>query len=172
MSRQSDIFARVEHDIQRGDLALARTRLESYLDHNGYDPDLLTRLGRIAADMHDPATAGRFWLTSNLTGEEAENAITQYIRRCGEDAVEIALRLPRAARLAKIDDYPLLVRERLQKHGLIDNVTWAGKQRQGITKSPHWTFGALIITVIAIVGLLIGSAVFVVGLHTLGEWLF
>lgn len=171
MSRRGDIFARVEHDIQRGDLALARTRLESYLDHNGYDPDLLARLGRIAADMHDPATAGRFWLTSNLTGEEAENAIRHFIHRCGEDPFEIAFRLPRVARLSKIDEYPSLVRERLEKHGLIEKVIWAGRQREGLKNTAPWTLGAIIMAVIAIVALLVGSAVFVVGLYTIGKWL-
>jgi hypothetical protein len=172
MSKTGDIFERVERDIDRGDFALARTRLESYLDHKGYDPDVLERLGRIALNMHDPASAGRFWLTSDATGEEVENAIAAFIRRCGENPIEIALRLPRAARLAKLDAYSSLARERLQKHRLAEKVTWAGKQREGITDRGAWTIGVFVITVFAVLGLLIGSAVFVAGLYAIGEWLF
>jgi hypothetical protein len=170
MSKRRDIFERVDHDIDRGDFALARTRLESYLNRCGYDPDLLARLGRIASDMHDPANAGRFWLTSNATGEAVETAIAEFIRRCGGQPEEIALRLPRAARLPRIDEYPSLVRERLQKQGLVEKVIWAGKRREGIREAVTGS-GWLVIAIAAIV--LVGiCGTFVAGIVSIVEFLF
>ena len=170
MSKKRDIFERVDHDIQRGDLALARIRLESYLDRCGYDPDLLARLGRIASDMRDPAGAGRFWLTSSASGEAVETAIMELIRRCGASPEEIAMRVPRAARLSQIDHYPALARERLERHGLVEKVIWAGKQREGINDPVVGSVASVVIIILTILVLVIGVTVFVAGIFAIKEW--
>ncbi len=124
------VHERVRRDLERGDHWLARQRLASFLSTKGYDPDVLVQLGKISYEMHDAYEAGRMWLTSTACGEEAERAIGVFVARARSGPRQVALQLPRAARLADLDAYPPIVQERLTRlglQGLVLNVDEHGK---------------------------------------------
>ncbi len=83
-----------------------------------YDPGLFSSAGDIALEMGDDYGAGRFWLTSNASGERVEAAIRNFIDRAGGDPRRIVAHLPPQMRLSRIEDYPEAVRSRLQELGL------------------------------------------------------
>jgi hypothetical protein len=66
------VLARVGHDIESGDLGLARLRLLSALDATGAD-DVRRELVRVCRLSGDPAAAGRFgFLTDEIEDHETE----------------------------------------------------------------------------------------------------
>lgn len=111
---------RAEEDMRRGDYAMARQRLAAYLDQKGYDPALLDRLGEISLRMHDPFSAGRYWLTAPREDEQAEAAIAAFRSRAGVQKEQILNQLPPVVRALKPEDMPARVRERLSAIGLLD----------------------------------------------------
>ena len=94
---------------------MARQRLTSRLAHQGYDPDLLAEIGHVAHLMGDPREAGRFWLMSAAEGPELDEAVRAYVATCGGLVQQVVARLPRAARLSTLDEYPETVRRRWER---------------------------------------------------------
>jgi len=113
---------RVNRDMAAGDLGMARTRLQSALQTRGYDPLLLTELGRVCHAMGDIFHAGRYWLLSTHAGPDVDHAIQQFLSRYGSDVKQAASQLPPSARLCKSEDYPPEVFERLMKLKMVDAV--------------------------------------------------
>jgi hypothetical protein len=160
---------RAEEDVERGDYGLARQRLTSYLAAKGYNPEVLTRIGRLCHDMHDVYQAGRYWLTSTAEGDQVEEAISWFMKRSGTDPAGIASRLPRMVRLESMDDYPEAVQERLRRLGLEEAIAVAARAAGKPAKTP-WgeraaIAGCLLVVVLAV-------AVFLIGLGTIVSWMF
>jgi len=116
---------RAEQDLERGEHWLALQRLASYISSTGYDPQVLERIGRIAYEMHDSYTAGRWWLASTAGGEEVERAIQTFITHAGRDPRQVAWQVPAAVRLCPLDAYPDSVQDRLRQLGLDKSITTA-----------------------------------------------
>ena len=153
---------RAEEDIERGDYGLARQRLTSYLSNSGYHPDVLTRLGQISHEMHDLFQAGRFWLTSDAEGEQVEQSVSLFVERAGADPSKIVAQLPRPVRLARIDAYPEMVRDRLDRLGLSEAIVVAAANASKPPRNAwaHRTFvvGCLVVFSILVLIFLVGVA--------------
>ena len=160
---------RAEEDVRRGDYGLARQRLASYLSTNGYDPDLLARLGQISHDMRDVHQAGRFWLTSTAQGEEVEQAVAVFLRRAGTDPASIVAQLPPTVRQPALDVFPELVRDRLRRHRLEKAIIVAARRT---TCPGQSTWGGRIATVGCLLVALSLLVIFVAGLVQGISWLF
>jgi hypothetical protein len=160
---------RAEADLQRGDFAMARTRLESYLRTEGYDAQVMARIGRIAADMHDPHSAARFWLLSSAEGPEVDAAIERLVSHLQRDPIRICDSMPWAARRVEFDNYPIVARERVERLGLRTRLR---RLPPPPTPAPRGTLGSKItgFVLAAILLLLVGSCV--VGLGTIAGWIF
>jgi len=160
---------RAERDIERGDYGLARLRLVSYLSTQGYDPDLLARLGRIAYDMHDPFAAGMYWLTSTAEGPEVEEAIAAFRRRSGHTPTQIVSQLPRMLRMAGIHAYPKIVQDRLFRLGLDEAILFTPGPPRDAPVAKWKERGCLAVALLVLVA---GITVFIVGLGVVSIWLF
>jgi len=161
---------RAMQDVEAGQHWLARQRLRSYLITNGYDADVLATIGRISYDMHDEFDAGRMWLLSSATGPEVDAAIETFVARAGTHPNDIASQLPRSVRLSVIEQYPELVRTRIERYGLATAIVDVPTTRNE-NGELGW-LGNVVVTTVAIVGLLFAIIVFVAGLQSLGEWVF
>lgn len=85
-----DLSTRVDDDIARGDLGMAKRRLGASLGSRGYDAVTLGKLGRVCWEMRDPYEAGRHWLLSTETGPEVDSAIKVFLDRNGRKPEQIA----------------------------------------------------------------------------------
>jgi len=157
---------RAREDVEAGRHWLARQRLGSYLTTTGYDPDVLALAGRISNEMHDEYDAGRMWLLSNATGPEVDQAIETFMTHVGKHANHIASQLPRSVRLSAIEQYPDIVRSRIDHHGLRDSIAWQPCQRG------EWQGLPWYLVVVGIIVLLVLIVVVVVGVLSVGDWLF
>ena len=166
---RTSAIERAEDDLQQGDYGLARQRLTSYLSNQGYNADVLARIGRISYDMHDLFQAGRYWLLSSAEGDDVEDAVAQFVRNSGDEPRSIVSQLPRAARLPRLEDYPGVVQDRLRRLGLAEAVPTPA--RKGSSGSPDKWKERAEITGCLLVVLVLGS-VFLIGLGTVVHWLF
>ncbi len=121
-NRREEAVARARADIEHGDLGKARRRLKTTLRNLGYDPELISLLGKISHDMRDPFEAGRYWLCSTAEGEEVERDIATFVAQAGGKPESVRSQLPRALRLGSLDKYPPGVQERLRRLQLTDAV--------------------------------------------------
>ncbi len=166
---RTSALERAEQDLKRGDYGLARQRLTSNLSAEGYNPDVMARIGRISYDMRDLYQAGRFWLLPSAEGSEVEEAVANFVEQAGSEPRAIVGQLPRVSRLASLDDCPPLVQERLRRFGLDAEIVRAGRAaREG--KSFNLRDGAIITGCLVVVVCILG--VFVAGLMQIGSWLF
>jgi hypothetical protein len=112
------VLARVQADIDRGDLGSARRRLASTVGSRGYVPDLLAKVAELSVQMRDPVQAGRYWLLTPASGPEVEAAVEAFVRACRHDARQMASELPRFRLRHKVNEYPEVVRARLARFGI------------------------------------------------------
>lgn len=120
---------RAAEDVARGDHWLARRRLESLLQTNGYDNRVLERLGEVCIGMNDAFGAGRAWLLSSAKGEEVEAAIDTFVRHAGGEPSQIIATLYRAGRPRTIEACPDVARERVSRLGLEEALREALRNR-------------------------------------------
>ncbi len=109
---------RAEKDILCGDFALARQRMENYLNCRGYDEALLVRLAEISMQMHDPFSAGKYWFVSGEQSELVDSAVEAFLNRAGVSNEQIMAHLPLAVRRMKFEQLPSAAQERLTAIGL------------------------------------------------------
>lgn len=165
-SSRSPILERVEQDLARGDLALARVRLVDHLSAVGYRADLMARVARIAARMGDPFDAGRFWLLSEDDDPQAAPAIAEFVRRAGGKPESICGALPGFTRRIPLDHYPPAVRRRLDEMGLSECIE--RRTCPGAPASRSWERLAGAAALLVLVLLVVCA---VIGLGTVGSWL-
>ncbi|MCO6437443.1 MAG: hypothetical protein J5J06_10180 [Phycisphaerae bacterium] len=158
------VFDRVEHDVRRGDFGSARRRLGSYLATCGYDPAVLRRLGEISLEMKDPLEAGRYWLLSDVEGDEAERTIEAFVHSAGPDPRTIAAQLPRTCYLESVEKFPPKAQERIKKWRLY-RMPVAGKP----IRVPRESTGVRIAGFALIGGLLLFLICALVGAETIVE---
>ncbi len=169
-TRGMDTIGRAKMDLERGDYAKARQRLESYLQHRGYDPSLLAWIGRIAYDMHDLHTAGRLWLLSAEQGEKVDRTIELFLQSTADNPRQALMQLPRPVRLASIDRYPPLVQERLRRLGLADALPEVYEANPGKPTHERTLADRMIpLLIISVVILFIGSCT--LGACTALQWI-
>ena len=168
MTVRTSAIERAEDDLQQGDYGLARQRLTSYLSNQGYNADVLARIGRISYDMHDLFQAGRYWLLSSAEGDEVEDAVAQFVRNAGRDSRAVAGQLPRAARLSRLEDYPEVVQQRLRRLNLVEAVVIPASEGTGdrTTWPERAQLAGCLLVVVAL------GAIFLIGLGTVVHWLF
>jgi len=130
-ARPKDLSERVQQDVARGDYGLARTRLLSHLQQQGYSADLLARIGRLSFDMHDLTNAGRYWLISNAEGPEVDAAVRAFADRCGCNAGNMVSQLPQAFRQKPMASYPPVVQARLGRFGIDERCLVSGSCESG-----------------------------------------
>jgi hypothetical protein len=159
---------RAEADIIAGNYGLARMRLESYVSSEGYDAALLSRIGQICYDMHDPFNAGRMWVVSPAQGEHVDRAIDFFLKSAHHDPRQAAGQILPGARRPSLDDYPPKVQERLRQLGLAEAViegktTMTPRKRAFRDRMAVGVFMAIALACV-------GSCV--VGLKTIVSWAF
>jgi hypothetical protein len=166
----SDAVTRAEDDLRRGDYALARQRLESYLSTKGYDPELLARIGQISFDMHDLFNAGRHWLLSTAAGEVVDRAIAEFMRRTNHDPKQAAEQLHRSARLPDVAAYPPIVQSRLHDLKMAAAIVRACRENKPAESPLTWRGRLVILFIIAVTATAIIFCC--VGLIASVRWLF
>jgi len=166
--RHANAIERAEEDIARGDMGLARQRLNSYLRHRGYDPELLARMGRLCHDMHDLHQAGRYWMLSTDDSPEARAAIAEFVRRSASNPRHVVGQLPHASYLSDLQKYPPIVVERLKQYGL--DVVWPQRTRRAARSSS--VAGQFIATLGCLTIVVVGIVIFTAGCLQVWEWIF
>lgn len=159
------IEERVDADVRRGDLGLARQRLMAHARSAGYSPERLHRLAEVCFRMQDLHAAGRYWLLSESEGPEVELAVREFVRRSGRTPASVVSQLPPFARLTKLDHYPPRVRRRLVELGLQEEIVRPvvdSRGSHGGSKIVGILVSAVLLTVL--IGLLI---VFIAGVRSL-----
>lgn len=164
---RTSALERAEQDLERGDYGLARQRLTSYLSTEGYDPQVMARIGQISCDMHDMFQAGRFWLLSSAAGDVVEDAVARFIRDAGSEPRAIVGQLPRVARLCSLDDYPDVVQERLRRFGLDEAIVFAGR---AAAKGGSRTWGDRAIITGCLITAVLLAVIFLIGVGAIVSW--
>ena len=155
---------RAERDVAGGDLGAGRTRLASLLASNGYDAEIIGRLGRLCLQMGDRAEAGRYLLLSTEVGEEVEGAIATFLRLHRHDPRQVLRQLPRFARNSW-DRLPEVVHKRLQAVGVAE-----ASRSEAAEKATVQRGGSLVLIGCLGVGLLV-LALLVIGAVSSMKWL-
>lgn len=172
--RGNRLDVRVEQDLARGDFGMARTRLLSHLQQQGYSAGLLSRIGRISFDMHDLFNAGRYWLLSDAQGAEVDAAIAAFADRCGGIAGNMVAQLPQAFRKKPMASYPPPVQVRLRRLGVTEQHLKAGPDKAalfgtGSTNSMWVNWAGLVLLAGAVLFSIVSLAV---GAYTVVRWFF
>lgn len=161
---------RAEQDVADGDLGMARQRLESYLQTQGYCDDVLRRLGRICQDMKDPCAAGRFWLLSGEDSPEARQAIELFIRRAQANPGQVFSQLPSNVLTVPKEKFPDVVRTRLEHYDLAERFDTRRKRHaRNRTGTARWS-DKLISAVLTAMAVLMFISL-IVGVITVFRWL-
>jgi hypothetical protein len=140
----------------RVDPAATRRRLASLIGAEGYKPDLLARVGRLSLDLSEPAQAGRYWLLSDLAGAEVDAAIEAFAESCGRLPRYMASELPRFVRDWDVQAFPQIVRSRIEKYGLAEELA-----RRAPRESKRPRAGVTALALAGLIGLLALAAVLV-----------
>lgn len=74
----ADTLQSVEHDIQRGDLGKAISRLHGLMTSYPDNLDLRTRLGELYWQLQNPAMAGRYWYLVEAKDDRMQDACTRF----------------------------------------------------------------------------------------------
>jgi len=158
---------RAEQDALNGDFALARQRMETYLNTKGYNADLLERLGDISMRMHDPYSAGRYWLTSSAPDEKVNEALDVFLSRAGVCDKQIVKHLPLVIRGMEFNQFPGAAQERLLRLGLGDALPVPSRPRSSNVRYKAGPVGKLI--AIAVLLFTIGSCS--IGVKQIVSWM-
>lgn len=164
------IQERIERDVARGDYGLARERLLSHLNSKGYDPELLAQLGELCFKMHDLAAAGKYWLASSAQGQNVDEAIQEFMRRCGRIPEHVSAQLPGFVQLTGLDGYPLIARDRINALGLAESIL-RRQQAGGRPRRPTSKFVEFIVVVVTIAVIAMGITSCLVGANEIQSWL-
>jgi hypothetical protein len=119
----------------RVDPAAARRRLASFVGIDGYKPELLARVARLSIDLQEPVQAGRYWLLSDASGPEVDQAIEAFADSCRRTPRLMASELPRFARDWDVEAYPAIVRARIDKYRLREELANREPQRRPPSKA-------------------------------------
>ena len=138
------------------DPAATRRRLASFIGPEGYKPELLARIGRLSIELKEPAQAGKYWLLSDATGPEVDEAIEVFATSCQRVPRLMASELPRFVRDWDVEAYPELVRARIDKYGLRNELARRAPKDRSRSKS-----GMTGLAIAGLVALLIMGAVLV-----------
>ena len=171
-ARRENLNERVQQDVVRGDLGMARTRLLSLLQQQGYSADLLARIGRISFDMHDLANAGMYWLVSNALGPEVDAAIQAFADRCGGIAGNMVTQLPQFLRRMPLARYPAEVQARLGRFGIDERYLASGASESGRGHDYVRTRRDKALDIFIGACFLAAVVSMIVGLDTIIRWLF
>lgn len=117
--------------------------------------------------MHDPHSAGRYWLLSTAEGDNVESTILQFFSRFREPAHAINA-LPRCCRGRPFSSYPEVVQERLRRLGIEER--WVAELPRPATVPSLGVFGRMAVVVVAMVSLLCLVAM-VIGCFEMTSWL-
>jgi hypothetical protein len=159
-------LARVEDDLARGDLSMARQRLRSLVDAFPQRLDLRVRLADVYRAMGEPAQAGRWRYLSQPRDKTDEAEIDAFIRahdrRAGAMAGEIGYR----GRVDQVvDDYARARLQELRSQALRQDGIWMEHDERG---EPHMRMSAKERLIGGLVALAIG--LFVTGLLGAAIW--
>jgi hypothetical protein len=105
-------------ETSRVDPGATRRRLVSFLSSQAYKPDLLSRIARLSMELKESSQAGRYWLLSDASGPEVDQAIEAFADSCRRSPRLMASELPRFARDWDVEAYPEAVRARIDRYGL------------------------------------------------------
>jgi hypothetical protein len=116
MSKKPGLYERVDAEIVAGRLWRAKEILQSQISQAGYDCYLFERYARLLDRLGDKVEAGRFFFLSGKRSPESEEAISIYLGRHTRNGLKGLLgTFPRAARLKRLEQYPDVVRQKLEE---------------------------------------------------------
>ncbi|MGE7214983.1 DUF6584 family protein [Priestia koreensis] len=158
----SETLAKIEQDIKSGDLGKARDRLHGLISTYPNELWLRKMLGDIYDQLQYPAMAGRYWyLESEKTTEMAE-ACRQFERTFGNNTHHIVRALKFKGDRDVIEHLPIHIENEVTgrvKDQLLEDV---GKET---LKDKLLGVGCLLFIVILL-------GIMLVGLYTVGQWIF
>ena len=140
----------------RVDPAATRRRLASFIGSEGYKPDILARVARLSLELKEPAQAGRYWLLSDASGPEVDEAIERFADSCQRTPRLMVSELPRFSRDWDIEAYPEVVRARIDKYGLRDELARRERKKRVTSKS-----GMTALAIAGLIALLVLGALLV-----------
>lgn len=154
---QINAIVRAKADLETGNYAAARRRVESYCDTCKYNPALLGWFGNVAREMHDAHTAGRYLLFSDQEGPDVDECVQKYLSTVGNQPLRALVQIPRCARLESVEGYDEIVQSRLRRLGLDGAVSEAFLQsppcpQRLVQSSPLWGIVFLLLLLLLFVG--------------------
>jgi hypothetical protein len=159
-------LGRVEDDLARGDLSMARQRLRSLVDAYPQRLDLRIRLADVYRAMGEPIQAGRWRYLGPPRDKADEAEIDAFARSHDRRAAVLADQIGYRGRVDQVTD--INARDRLQElrdHALGQDGVWTEYDEHGRPhvrmSAKHRLFGGLL-------GLAVG--LFVTGLLTAAMW--
>ena len=161
MAQERDLYERVNAAIAERKLWRAKEILQGNIGKSGYDCRLFERYGEVLARMGDLVEAGKYLFLSGERKPEHEEAIGLYLARFTRNGpAHLLSTFPKAARLARLADYPEAVRRALEELRASDSL---------LARAPHYTrkevtrtsrafgIGCLVILAILCVCLIVGG---------------
>jgi hypothetical protein len=119
MSRERDLYERVEAALAEGAAWRAKEILQGNIATRGYDTRLFARYGQLLLQMGDLVEAGKYLFLSGERQPHYEEAIALYLTRyTRKDPQNLVGTFPQAARLPSLDAYPEPVRQTLDELGI------------------------------------------------------
>ncbi|MBI4338369.1 MAG: hypothetical protein HY680_00270 [Chloroflexi bacterium] len=99
------VLARVEADVERGDLGKARDRLHTLVHDNPNDLALRARLAEVYHRLQFPAMAGRYWYLWEHRTPEMKAAVAAFERSCGSDPLLMLSAIKFRGDLSQVSDH-------------------------------------------------------------------
>ncbi len=158
---------RIQLDLSRNDLGSARERLISAFVTSAYDPALAEEIARLCIQMHDPVEAGRWFFCCDSHDDQSAAVIQLFTGKYTSSPRQLLSQLPVKLRNTPTSSLPDAVRQRLADLGYKPTEPI---QETTDTNKPDWLLrifgiGCLLGTILIIIAAIIG-------LVTIGQWLF
>ena len=140
------ILRHVDREINSGNLWRAKEILQGSIASTvGYDVDIYEKYGQILLQMQDNVEAGKFLFLSGKRCLHYEKAIELFLKKYAKrHDYTLYYAFPRAARLAKKNDYPETVASYLTEHNFRDFVGTQPQKQHFLNSKINWGSGFLV----------------------------
>jgi len=150
--RTGKALARARDDVAAGRLWKARDRLSGAVRREPTSQDALELLGEVHHAMGDLPQAGRYWILTERTGPDVDEALAAFEERWGRDVGEKLKMVPYRE---PAEDYPPPARERiaaLAEQAQAAGITWPPSDGDDRSSEVDGASGWLSCLIFAVVG--------------------
>ena len=160
---KEETLAKVQADIERGDLGMARERLGSLIVSYPDDLSLRSKLADVHYRLQMPSQAGRFWYLDEPVTDEMRVARAAFEASHGKHSRRIAQALMFRGNIEEVVDP--FARATLEQ--LLPFAVRQERDLQGADGGATWAIGVAVS-----VFLLLVAGTFIVGIVTVFRWIF